>query len=72
MAKLFNYQNPTTALFNPYQFIQVLLSHIQAYLEPCLILAYTEIWHIWNAGIFRTLPWLHHITSEPCHIYKNS
>ena len=34
--------------------------------------AYAETWHIWNPGLFRTLPWLHPNTySEPCHIYKN-
>ena len=28
---------------------------IQAYSEPCVTLAYSEIWYIQNPGIFRTL-----------------
>ena len=32
------------------------LTHIQAYSEPCVLLTYAKIWHIWNPEIFRTLP----------------
>ena len=49
-----------------------LLSHIQAYSEPCETLAYAEIWHARNPGIFKTLPELCPDTySGPCHIYEN-
>ena len=32
-----------------------LFTHIQAYLESCVTLAYADTRHIWNPGIFRTL-----------------
>ena len=37
------------------------------------MLAYAEIWHTPNPGIFRTVPWLHSDTclSETCRIYEN-
>ena len=35
------------------------------------MLTYAKTWHIWDSGIFGTLPWLHpNAYSEPCHIYK--
>ena len=51
---------------------RVHLGIIQPYSEPCVTFVYAETCHIWNAGIFRTLPQLHHDAySEPCHIYEN-
>ena len=60
-----------------------IISHIVAYLEPCVTLAYSDTCHIQNPGIFRTQDkfrtLLRHILtysecyitlaySEPCHI----
>ena len=36
------------------QIYSYIFSHIVAYLEPCVILAYSECFHIQNPGIFRT------------------
>ena len=35
--------------------MQVSLSHIQGYAEPCVMRAYAETWHILNPEIFTTL-----------------
>ena len=47
LSKIQTYSN----IFTSYSDI---ISHIVAYLEPCVTLAYSEPCHIQNAGIFRT------------------
>ena len=60
-------------------------NHIASYLEPCITLAYPELCHIQNPGIFRTrdifqalprhvLPYSQRCVTltyrEPCHVYN--
>ena len=57
------YSKPCKALTRPIQntvivsMVRAVYSGtIQPYSEPSVTLTYTEIWHIWNPGIFRTPP----------------
>ena len=51
---------------------RALFSHIQAYSEPCAMLAYPETWRTRNSRIFRTLAHLHPNTySKSCHTNEN-